>query len=150
MSTRSNPFEELQRLLDQMGRQFAEFDDARGSQGGSLQAWGQDAAAPMPLDIEDVDDKLVVTAELPGFDRDEIAVSIDDGTLTIEAEHESTAEEREGTFLHRERTQRTLKRSVSLPAAVDAADVAATYRNGVLTVTLQKSGQSEGTEIDIE
>ncbi|CQH43825.1 Hsp20-type molecular chaperone [Halobacterium hubeiense] len=130
---RGSPFDELERLLDKM-------NDARERAGGGL-----------AVDVEDEDDQFVVTADLPGFEKDDIDVEVRDRTLRIEARHEEETEEGEDNYVRRERSKRSLSRSVTLPEEVDEAGASAAFQNGVLTVELPKVHTSEeSTSVDIE
>jgi HSP20 family protein len=133
---RGSPFDELERLLDKM-------NDAR-----------ERASGGLAVDVEDEDDQFAVTADLPGFDKDDIDVEVHDRTLRIEARHEEetkTEEEDEDNYVRRERSKRSLSRSVTLPEEVDEAGASASFENGVLTVTLPKAHTSEeSTSVDIE
>jgi len=123
---------------------FAGFDDGVGSD--SMQS------STMKVDVSDHGDELVVVADLPGFDREEIDLSVDDDQLTIAASHQVDAEEtdEERSYVHRERASRTVRRSISLPVEVDAEGASAAYSNGVLTVTLPTLAESSGHRIDID
>jgi HSP20 family protein len=132
MSGRSNPFDEVERLLDRMNAEL-------GSAGGDV-----------AVDVEERDDEYVVTADLPGFEGDDVAVTLDEGVLDIEAERDETREEATGEFLRRERTRESVRRSVRVPGEVDAERTEARYRNGVLTVRLPKSGGDGGRRIEVE
>lgn len=132
---RGSPFDELERLLDKM-------NDAR-----------ERASGGLAVDVEDEDDEFVVTADLPGFDKEDIDVEVHDRTLRIEARHEeeTETEEDEDNYVRRERSKRSLSRSVTLPEEVDEAGASASFENGVLTVTLPKAHTSEeSTSVDIE
>jgi HSP20 family protein len=146
MPTRGNPFDELDRLLDQMERNFDEA--ARWWERESADA----GAASVQIDLEDRDDELVLTADLPGFDSDDIDVRVTDRSVSLSAEREATTEEEsEGEYVRRERRRTAVSRSLSLPAAVDADAVEASYRNGVLRVRLPKREPGgEGRRIDVE
>lgn len=146
MSTRSNPFEELERLFDRLSRQF---EDADWWGGGSPITWPA-ATSSLAVDLVERDDAFVVTVDLPGFDRDEVDVDVTDHTLRIVAEHEEETEASEETYLRRERRQASQRRSVRLPAEVDPDAVEARMRNGVLTVTLPKGEVAEARRIEIE
>lgn len=130
-----NPFDELERLLEGLGRELE--TSVPGSS--------------IAVDIEDRDDTFVVTADVPGFARDEVEVTIADSTVHIAAETSSETEEEEPTYVRRERHARSVSRSVQLPGPVDEDEVTASYRHGVLTVTLPKLDvEAGGTRIDIE
>jgi HSP20 family protein len=120
--------------------------------------WNGDAFETSPLtassvnvDLEDRSDEFVLTAELPGFDKDDIDVRVTDRTLRLEAEHEKeSTEESDGEYVRRERRQASVARSIRLPGAVETDDIEATYNNGVLTVQMPKSDPlTQGSEIDI-
>lgn len=106
----------------------------------------------LPVDVADTDEALVVTADLPGYEKDDIEVKLVEDRLHIEAERDIETEAvDEGTYLTKERRQRHASRSVSLPVHVDESDIEARYRNGVLTVTLPKLHKlSESERIEIE
>jgi HSP20 family protein len=142
--SRRNPFDDLERMFDRMSRQFEQLD-----------TFDRSAMGGVALDVEDVDDAFVVTADLPGFERDDIVVELEDTQLRLAAEQssETAAEEEEpdGTYIHRERTRTAVSRTVQLPERVVASETEATYTNGVLTVRLPKrrdDGDS-GTNIPV-
>lgn len=145
---RSNPFEEIDRLIDRLSRQF---DEATQSweRGESLDLLPT-MAKSMAVDLVEHDDEFVVTVDLPGFDREDVDVRVTDHTLSIKAEQATETEEGEETYLHRERRHRSLHRSIRLPGDVDAEAVKARMKNGVLTITLPKSEAEHVRTIDIE
>ena len=132
-------------MFDRMSRQFDEM--SRGFEGqGSMHGQG------MPVDLTDEDDAVVVTADLPGYEKDDILLSASDDLLTIRAEREATSEHDDEAYVHRERHSQSARRTISLPATVDEGAASATYRNGVLTVTLPKldADEDDSHSIDIE
>jgi HSP20 family protein len=138
---RSNPFEDIEQLLERMSEQFE--DVSRSDLG---------LTSRLNVDVEDQVDEYVVTADLPGFEKDDIDVELADQTLRIAAEHESEAEtEAAGQYVRRERSRESMSQSISLPEAVEEEGVEARFKNGVLTITLPKAYDSEDTHsIDIE
>jgi HSP20 family protein len=134
--------------------QHSPFDDLfeRMSRGfGGMDA-GVAGAHTVDVDVEDAGDEVVVAADLPGFDREDIDVSVSGHTLTLRADrdHESH-DEHEGLYVRRERRHESLSRSLSLPADVDEGAAVASYRNGVLTVRLPKVDVDEDARhIDVE
>lgn len=139
-----NPFEEIERMFEQMNQQFEQSPWAMGQQ----EMFGHGS---VDIDLADHGDEFVVTADLPGFDKENIDVQCTDDQLTIRAEKESETEANEENYLRRERATERMQRSVRLPEPVDADDVSAKFQNGVLSVTLPKVDSSEkGQNIDIE
>lgn len=138
---RTNTFDDIDRLFDRMNR-FAGFDDAWGD--GSMRS------SAMKVDVSEHGDELVIVADLPGFERAEIDLSIDGDGLTVAASHQVESEGEDTSYVHRERAHRAVHRTISLPVEVDPEGASATYTNGVLTVTLPTLSASSGHRIDIE
>ena len=141
MTGRRDPFKELDEFLERMNEQFGEL-------GGSLESH----RGKVNVDVADHGDSIVVTADLPGYDRDDIEVRLDDETLVIDAERETIEEDEDVTYVRRERRQRSISRRVPLSAGVVAEETSASYTNGVLTVTLPKRDPelAGGKRIEIE
>jgi HSP20 family protein len=99
------------------------------------------------LDVAETGDRLVATLEVPGLERRDIEITLQDGLLTIKGEKRREPEAR---YHHAERACGVFVRSVWLPAAVDAARVTATVKNGLVTVTLPKTSATRGTMIPIQ
>lgn len=106
--------------------------------------------ASVTVDLVDEDDELVLTAELPGFDAEDIDVRVTDHTLRLEAEQDTSERTAAGEYITQERRHASAMRSISLPAAVETDAISAEYDNGILTVRMPKSDPvAEGTEIEI-
>ena len=140
---RRDPFKEIEELFEQFNDGFPDMSEELGEQlGGS---------GGIHLDVGDTGEKLVVTADVPGFDPEDIDVSVQDRRLTISAEHDETAEDDDTHYYRRERTTHAAKRTVTLPADVDESAASASYENGVLTVTLPKQSDGEaGIDIQVD
>ena len=109
----------------------------------------------MGVDLVDHGDEFVVTVDVPGFDAEDIDLQLSDDTLHVAAKRERTereADEAEEVYIRNERARRTVRRSIRFPEPVEEDEVEATYRNGVLTVTLPKMEPTdlEGKSIDIQ
>lgn len=89
----------------------------------------------MPMDLCKIDDHYVLTADLPGVDPGSVEVTTDNGTLTVTA-HRSVRSEDAAQWLTNERFFGTYRRQISLGDGVDTSRIAATYDNGVLTVSI--------------
>lgn len=114
----------------------------------------------LAVDVAERDDEIVVTVDLPGFEPEEIDLTVADGVFTVAAEH-TTEREDVGTdaddggvtYLHRERRTESVSRRVPLPADVNESDTRASYTNGVLSVSLPKRIPDRldvGRRIDVE
>jgi len=100
------------------------------------------------LDLYQNADNIIAVVELPGMRKEDIEISLHDGTLTIGGE-----QKREGSGNDKaERTERyvgTFRRSITLPTRVDASKVNAAYRDGILTVTLPKAEEVRPKQIQV-
>lgn len=152
MSTDPNPFRALEEQFERMRRQFEEMVDRWNGEQFDVSPVTI-STTEMGIDLADREEEYVLTADVPGFDREDIDVRLVDDTVHITAERER--EEREETaehYLRSERTHRTMQRSIRLPGSVVEDEVEATCKNGVLTITLPKAEpiEPEGRKIDIE
>lgn len=143
---RRDPFGDIEELLERMTREFEEL-------GGGI---GSRLDGGVNVDVAEDDESVTVTADLPGYDREDINVSVKDQRLTIAAEFTEETEEEsepgsEPQYHRKERSRRSVSRTVRLPAPVTEEDTTATYQNGVLTVELPKESPEEtgGHNIDI-
>jgi HSP20 family protein len=102
------------------------------------------------LDAFEDKDKYVVSVEIPGMKKEDINVTVHDGVLTVSGERNSEKDVKDGTVHRTERFYGKFSRSVSLPSAVKADKVAASYRDGVLTVEIPKAEEAKPRQIDIK
>jgi len=109
---------------------------------------GARVRAPL-LDCVETASELRVAAELPGLEQSDIEVSLENGVLTMGGERSDAAEDATRSLRHRESFRGRFRRSLRLPAEVDADAVRAVYRNGVLTVTLPKAPPPEVRTIPV-
>ena len=100
------------------------------------------------LDLYQNNDNIIAIVELPGMRKEDIEISLHDGMLTISGERRMQAQESEQP----ERTERYVgkfRRSITLPSRVDANKVSASYRDGILTVTLPKAEEAKAKQIPV-
>ena len=102
------------------------------------------------LDVSEGKDAITVKAELPGVDPKEINISLTGDMLTIKGEKEETKEEKDERKHRVERSYGGFMRSVVLPTSVDASKVNATFKNGVVTITLPKAPGAKGMTIPLK
>lgn len=133
----ATPFDMLQREID---RAF----DRVWTQGGN----GGEMTASYPVDIHEEEDQVVVEAELPGFKKDEIDITMEQGVLTITATRKP--EEKKGEQHLNERRYTRVMRSFRLPIAVDENKVDAHLDGGVLTLKLPKREEVKPRRIAVK
>ncbi len=99
--------------------------------------FGENALQSFKTDIKDEGDKYVMEAELPGFDKDDIKLDISGNDLVLTAEHKAETEDKKDKYIRRERTYGSYQRSFDL-TGIDTDNIAAEYKNGILTLDLPK------------
>lgn len=136
-----DPFEGVGREFDLLNRFF---------NGGGGQSDGGRLIAPYGVDIREDGDHLVVEAELPGFKKEEVDITLENQTLTISAQrNEEHKEEKQGQYLLNERRFSRFARSFTLPPTVDEKSVQAKLDDGVLTITLNKREETKPRKISV-
>lgn len=101
------------------------------------------------VDIVETKDEVVVKAEIPGMTKEDITVALQDNVLTLRGEKKQEEEEKGKTFHRVERCHGSFSRSFTLPVAVQAGRVKATYRDGILQIMLPKAEEVKSKEIPI-
>ena len=138
---RWDPYREVSSLQDRLNRAFGgrtERDDEM-----QLAAW-----AP-PVDIAEEKDRILITAELPGFKENEIEIQTENGMLTLRGERKFE-KETDGKSYHRvERSYGQFVRSFSLPNNVDREKIHATFANGLLEIELPKREDAKPRQIRV-
>ena len=141
--TRFDPFREFATLQDRMNRLF-----------GDVYLRDEDVASRGWLPLVDIYETaghdLVVKAELPDMNREDIEVTVENSTLTLRGTKRKPADVKDDQFRRIERPYGTFSRSFTLPTTVDASKVAAEYKNGVLTVTLPFREEAKPRTINVE
>lgn len=102
------------------------------------------------LDVFEDKDNLYVRAELPGMKKEEIDVSLHEGSLSISGERKGGDEFKDAEVYRAERFVGRFQRTVTLPTAVAADKIKAQYKDGVLTVTLPKAEEAKPKHIDVQ
>ncbi len=111
--------------------------------------WREARLFPL-LNVRDLDQSYVVTAEIPGMKTDDLEIKIEGDTLMLKGERKPQGAGEEISYHRRERATGTFQRSLTLPGKVDAQNVSAIYKDGVLTVTLQKGKAALPRQIAVQ
>jgi HSP20 family protein len=138
------PFREFERVRRQMDRLWDSFLE------GGLGRRSEEAEWLPSLDVAETKNELVVKAEVPGMDPKDIDISLSDGRLTIKGEKRQEKEEKEADYHLVERSYGSFIRSVQLPREVQGDKISASYKNGILKITLPKSEEAKKKEIKIK
>ncbi len=104
--------------------------------------------APFGVDIREDGDHIYVDAELPGFRKDDVEITLENQTLTISA-NRNEENEKKGDLLLHERRYRQFLRSFTLPPTVDEKSVDAKLADGMLTITLSKREETKPRRISV-
>ena len=138
-----NPFGFLHREIDRLFEDFT-----RG-----LDATGQTQANLVPsIDVAETDKEIVITAEMPGLERKDVEISLENDMLTIRGEKkvEREKEDKNKSYHLIERNYGVFYRVLQLPPGVDPSKVQATMANGVLKITIPKPARSETKKIEVK
>jgi HSP20 family protein len=136
---RWNPMSELASLeIDRLNRMFSDF-----------YAEGTRAWVP-PVDIYETDNhEVVIKAELPDMKKEDIRVTFENGVLTLAGERKQEETAAREQFQRVERRYGSFTRSFTLPDSADAAQIAASYKDGVLTVRVPKREDAKPKQIAV-
>jgi HSP20 family protein len=146
---RWDPFREFAQIQDRLNRVFAE---AYGrSPVGSDEGLMTTGSWVPPVDIyQNGDHELVLKAELPDMTREDIDITVDNGTLSIKGEKKFSSEVKQDDYHRIERHYGTFSRSFSLPQTIDPSKVSAEYKQGVLTVRLPLREEAKPRSIKVD
>ncbi|HEX2930388.1 MAG TPA: Hsp20/alpha crystallin family protein [Candidatus Binatia bacterium] len=146
------PFMDLTRWERDMDRMMEDFFGRR------MRPWwperwfkgeGLDVRVPT-VDVYEEKDDIVVKAELPGMDKENIEVNLTDHTLTIKGEKKKEEEVKQENYYRSERSYGTFFRTVELPKDVHADKVKASFKNGILEVRMPKTEEAKAKEIKVK
>jgi HSP20 family protein len=132
---RFDPFRDIERFFDELDRPLGMSEQSRS----------------MRMDVHETDQAYTVRAEMPGYEKEDINVSIDGNTVTIRAKRDEQQQQpQEGTLMRSERFHGEQYRSFTLPQEVDDQQASATCKNGVLELTLPKKVGGHGRQLQIQ
>jgi len=102
------------------------------------------------VDMLEKEDKLIIKAELPGVSKDDVSISVSDNVLTIKGEKKTEEEVKEEDYYCCERAVGSFYRAITLPANVDADKISATFKDGVMEITVPKVEEAKPKEIEVK
>lgn len=138
---RWDPFSDIVQLRDEIGRWF---------EGTTERAKGRKSAVWAPdVDIKETDKEIQIKADLPGMKLEDIDVSVDEDQLIIKGERKVEKEEKEKDYVRVERSYGSFYRSFSIGIPVKADEIKASYKDGVLEISLPKTEAKKPKKIEI-
>ncbi len=141
-----DPLRDLSGIQDKMNQLFEDtFSRTRGRD----EALGKGMWTPA-VDIFETEEAVMVKAEIPGVERDQISVEVKDGILTLHGERKFEKEVQEENYHRIERAYGTFHRSFSLPSSVEQDRISAKFKDGVLEVTLPKKERAKPKQIKVD
>jgi len=142
LPARWDPFRDVLSLQDRINRVFSDYP---------LRWMGEEPVGTWvpPVDIYERGDDLVVRAEMPGLNRDDIEVNVQSGTLTLKGERKRDQEYSDENVHRIERQYGSFARSFTLPTEVDASRIKAVYKDGVLEINLPKAEAAKPKKVEI-
>ena len=136
----------MMHLQQQINRMFDQFDT---DLFGRLEGLGEGMFTP-PVDIKEDADAYTVHLEVPGVSQDHLHLSLQDNVLTIKGSKEQKQGSSEGRYRRIERQYGAFGRTFEIETPIDAANVSASYEDGVLTVRLPKQQEVKSRQIEIQ
>lgn len=141
--TRWDPFRDLETLQENVNRLFQDTMARPRREVPTARVW-----AP-PVDVMEDEDKIVVRAELPGMKREDIDIELTGDTLTIRGERKFESEESRENFVRVERAYGQFQRSFTIGVPVKSGEVKASYKDGILDVTIPKAEEMKPKKVEV-
>jgi len=141
-----DPFRDILTLRDRMDRLF---DDSLARLKGTEEDVAHSAWSPA-VDIYETVDNLVINVEIPGMNKDDITVEVKNNTLCLKGERKFEKDVKEENYHRIERSYGAFYRVFSLPANINQNKVKASYKNGVLEISIPKEEKSKPKQVSVD
>ena len=142
---RFTPRHDMRRLQREFDHLFESFFPTRPATDEALES----AVWAPRTDLSETEDAYLIHLDLPGLKKDEVEISVHDGTLSVSGERRQEETEEGRTFVRVERSYGRFYRSFSLPQTINAEGIEATFEDGVLTIYVPKAEELKPRRIDI-
>jgi HSP20 family protein len=139
-------FRGIQSLQNDMNRIFDEFfrGDILANDSFLMRDWSP------AVDIVENNDSYLLKAELPGMNKDDVKITLENNLLTIRGEKKNEYEKKEGNYHQVERSYGSFERTFTIPGSVKANDIDAQYKDGILSLMLPKMEEAKPKMIDVK
>ena len=142
---RWNPTSDMLSLRNRMNHMFSDFFHPIAGEDREMSMWDWNPV----VDIYENGNNIVIKAELPGVDKENIHIDVKDGVLTLKGERSSDNEVKENNYYSRERRSGKFERCFTLPGKVDAEKISAGYKDGVLKIDIPKPEEYKPKKITV-
>lgn len=142
---RFNPMRDLFSRRNRMSQIFNDFGFPTYGSDETMSVWNW---KPL-VDIYDNDENIVITAELPGINKEDIKVDVKDRVLTLKGERLSQNEVKEDSYHRRERVYGKFERAFTLSVEVDPEEIQADYKDGILKINIPKPKEQKPKQVTI-
>ncbi len=142
---RWDPFRDVMSLQERMNELFERTMRRRADEEEGLapRAWSP------AVDIYETDEKMVIKAELPGLKKEDIDIEVRDNTLTLKGERKFEKEIKQENYHRVERAYGSFQRSFTLPSTIKQEAIEATFKDGILEVSLPKAAEVKPKKVEI-
>ena len=137
-------FQDMVTLREKMNRMFEDVFAGKGEE----KEFSPSSWAPA-VDIYETGSEIVLTAEIPGIDENDVEIKIEDNTLTLRGERKFSKETKEENYHRLERSYGAFYRAFTLPNSIDAENIRAEHENGILRVTMPKKQELKPRTVKI-
>lgn len=141
-----HPLARLRNEMDQMFERF--WEDPWSADLANI--WPSGQALGLRINLAETDNEVTVTAEVPGIDPKDVDIKVSGNMLTIQGEKKEEKEDKKKNYHYVERSYGSFHRSIQLPTSVDPSKVDASYKDGILTVTLAKHEKAKSKRITVQ
>lgn len=146
-----NVWEEMERMVKQIHERAFQLFEWRGRKDGhDLEDWlkaESEFLKWVPIEVTEKDNSLKITADVPGFQANELEIGLEGNTLTIKGKQEKETEKKEEKTYFSEKQAKQIFRSITLPSAVDPGKAVANLKDGVLEITAPKTEPAKRIEV---
>ena len=145
-------WEEMRKMQEDMDRLFRDFNERFYSGERLLPVPGEKMPAlrPAVTDLQETDESVIATIELPGMKKEDISLTLREHMLEVKAEKKEEEKEEKEVYKSYRSRYAGFYRKLPLPAPINADEAKATYKNGVLEVTMPKTEKKKMKEISID
>lgn len=140
---RTNPFAVMQQEMNRLFEQLWDDYTPMALQNG----WKQSFPS---VDVKETEKTIAVTAELPGMDKKDVDISMDQNTLTIKGNKQQEKEEKRGGYTYQERAYGSFHRTIPFPCEVKSETAKASFKNGLLKIEIRKKPGTQQIKKKIE